>query len=199
MIAILIFISVLIGLNIIPELINKELPKTQKRILKILIISTLFFLALTIMSFMGYWLKSLFLNLIIKFIFILTSFIYFVTVQNTRRKLITSLLIIPLIIFSFCSMILSKTVYSYKVNNDLNILVTSEGFLACGEIIRLTKTEFGIFEKELIYDSNQCLRGIKKIETVRFNKYEAEFLIYHNGEMDSENPYNYKIENKKNW
>jgi hypothetical protein len=197
MIAILIFISVLIGLNIIPELINKELPKTQKRILKILIISTLFFLALTIMSFMGYWLKSLFLNLIIKFIFILTSFIYFVTVQNTRRKLITSLLIIPLIIFSFCSMILSKTVYSY--NNDLNILVTSEGFLACGEIIRLTKTEFGIFEKELIYDSNQCLRGIKKIETVRFNKYEAEFLIYHNGEMDSENPYNYKIENKKNW
>jgi hypothetical protein len=81
----------------------------------------------------------------------------------------------------------------------LNIVISREGFLACGEIIRLTTSKFCIFDKELIYDSNQCLRGISKIETVEFNNKQAKFLIYHNGEMDSENPYHYEIENRNMW
>ena len=74
-----------------------------------------------------------------------------------------------------------------------------EGFLACGEIIRITKTEFGIFDKEIFYDSNQCLIGITKVETVRIDNNGAEFLIYHNKDQDSENPYQYEIENKNVW
>lgn len=70
---------------------------------------------------------------------------------------------------------------TYKVNDELNIKISQEGFLACGEIIRLTKSKLLIFEKELIYDSNQCLRGIDRIETIEFNDKRAEFLIYHNG------------------
>lgn len=201
MIAILIFLAIVImtGLNLIPQLADKEILKTEKSIIKLLLLTLVFFLALAIFSFNGYWLKGPYSSLIIKLIFILASLAYFIKVKNSRRKLISASLLIPLFLLSICSMILSQTVYSYKVNSDLNLLVSREGFLACGEIIRLTKSEFGIFEKELIYDSNQCLIGIKKIETIQFNKDGAEFLIYHNGKKDSENPYNYKIENENFW
>lgn len=77
--------------------------------------------------------------------------------------------------------------------------ISREGFLACGEIIRITKTKFGIFEKEIFYDNNQCLIGITKVETVRIDKNGAEFLIYHNKEQNTENPYKYEIENKNMW
>ncbi|WP_341905267.1 hypothetical protein [Fluviicola taffensis] len=199
MIAILIFIVIGLGLNLIPQLTNKELPKNEKNIIKLMILATFFFLALMILFFNGYWLKGLYSSLIVKLIFILTSVVYFTRVKNTRRKLISAVLIIPLMLLTIGSVMLSQPVYRYKINKDLNLLISREGFLACGEIIRLTKSEFGIFERELIYDSNQCLIGIKKIETIQFNKNQAEFLIYHNGKMDSENPYNYIIENKHLW
>ena len=88
---------------------------------------------------------------------------------------------------------------SYKITDELNMNISQEGFLACGEIIRITKTEFVIFDKEVFYDKNLCLIGINKVETVRIDKNGAEFLIYHNEERDSENPYQYEIENKNVW
>ena len=56
-----------------------------------------------------------------------------------------------------------------------------------------------IFDREIFHESNLCLRGIRKIEIVDFNEKRADFLIYHNGELDSENPYKYEIENKNVW
>jgi ABC-2 type transport system permease protein len=103
------------------------------------------------------------------------------------------------VLLSIYLQVFNQTVGCFKITNDLNIVISREGFLGCGEIIRLTTSKFGIFDKELIYDSNQCLRGISKIETVEFNNKQAKFLIYHNGEMDSENPYHYEIENRSVW
>lgn len=199
MTAILVFILIIIGFNLIPKLTKKNFPETEKIIKKILIYETIIVVILIILSFNGLKIKGIYSNLIIALIFILTSLLYFAIVKNTIRKIITIIVLTPLILLSFYFQVFNENLGRYKVTDKINIVVSSEGFLACGEIIRLTKSKFLIFDKELIYDSNQCLRGIYKIETVDFNKKRAEFLIYHNGELDSENPYDYKIENKNVW
>ena len=199
MTAILIFIVIIIGLNLIPQLTKKNFPKTEKAIIQILILTTVTFIILTILLFNGFKLKGLYSNSIIGLIFILISLSYFLIVKYTKRKLVSIFLLIPVVLLSIYLQVFNQTVGCFKITNDLNIVISREGFLGCGEIIRLTTSKFGIFDKELIYDSNQCLRGISKIETVEFNNKQAKFLIYHNGEMDSENPYHYEIDNRNVW
>ena len=195
----LIFCGILLGLNFIPELIKKEYPKTEKIIARIVFYSTILFLILILLSFVGIRFKGLYTNTIIGLTFIIASLIYFTTNKNTRNKIISIVILFPLIIVGFYFQFFNQNLGTYKVNAELNIKISQEGFLACGEIIRLTKSSLLIFEKELIYDSSQCLRGIDRIETIEFNDKRAEFLIYHNGEMDSENPYHYEIKNKNVW
>ncbi|WP_338731401.1 hypothetical protein [Mangrovimonas cancribranchiae] len=199
MIFILIFFGILIGLNLIPELIKKEYPKTEKIIARIVLYTTLIFLILILLSLVGITFKGQYTNTIIGLTFLISSLIYFATNKNTRNKIISIVILFPLILVGFYFQFFNQNLGTYKVNDELNIKISQEGFLACGEIIRLTKSKLLIFEKELIYDSNQCLRGIDRIETIEFNDKRAEFLIYHNGEMDSENPYHYEIENKNVW
>ena len=199
MIAIIIFILIIIGFNLIPRLTKKRFPKTEKLIERLLIYITITFLILLALAFNGIKLKGIYSNLIVGLIFILASLLYFAINKNTTRKVISIVVLIPLILCSFYFQFCYENLGRYKVNDDADIVVSREGFLACGEIIRLTTSKFKIFDKELIYDSNECLRGIYKVETVKFNKKKAEFLIYHNGELDSENPFNYEIENKNVW
>lgn len=196
---ILIFFGILIGLNLIPELIKKEYPKTEKIIARIVFYATIIFLIFILLSLVGIRFKGLYTNAIIGLTFLISSLIYFVTNKNTRNKIISIVILFPLILVGLYFQFFNQNLGTYKVNDELNIKISQEGFLACGEIIRLTKSKLLIFEKELIYDSNQCLRGIDRIETVKFNDKCAEFLIYHNGEMNSENPYHYEIENKNVW
>jgi ABC-2 type transport system permease protein len=87
----------------------------------------------------------------------------------------------------------------YKINDLYKIEVSRGGFLACGDILKITKSELWIFDKGIYRESSLCLRGINKIETVDFHYNHAEFLIFHNGEWDSENPFRYEIENKNIW
>ncbi|ALM19825.1 hypothetical protein AAT17_00400 [Nonlabens sp. MIC269] len=199
MIFILIFCGILLGLNLIPELIRKEYPKTEKIIARILLFATIIFLILILLSLFGIRLKGLYTDAIISLTFLISSFTFFATKKNTRNKIISIVILFPLILVGFYFQFFSQNLGTYEVNDELNIKISQEGFLACGEIIQLTKSRLLIFEKELIYDTNQCLRGINRIETIKFNNRRAEFLIYHNGEMDSENPYHYEIENTNLW
>ena len=199
MILILIFCGILLGLNLIPELIKKEYPKAEKIIARILLFATIIFLILILLSLVGIRLKGLYTDTIISLAFLILSFTYFATKKNTRNKITSIVILFPLILVGFYFQFFSQNLGTYEVNDELNIKISQEGFLACGEIIQLTKSRLLIFEKELIYDTNQCLRGINRIETIKFNKRRAEFLIYHNGEMDSENPYHYEIENTNLW
>ena len=199
MIAILIFILTIIGFNLVPGLTKKRFPKTEKLIERLLIYITITFLILIALSFNGIKLKGIYSNLIVGLIFILTSLLYFAINKNTTRKLISIVVLIPLILSSFYFQFFYHNLGRYKVNDDVDIVVSREGFLACGEIIRLTTSKFIIFDQQLIYNSNECLRGIYKVETIEFNKKRARFLIYHSGELDSENPYNYEIKNINVW
>jgi ABC-2 type transport system permease protein len=108
-------------------------------------------------------------------------------------------LLTPLIVVSIFALIFGKVLKEFDINNETKIIVTTGGILSCGELIRITQTKFGIFDKEVHYESSLCLREINKIETIKLDEKHAEFLIYHNGEMDSENPYKYEVERKNGW
>jgi len=199
MTAILIFILIVIGFNLIPQLIKTRLPKTGKLVVRLLITFSTIFLALTILLFNGFKLKGLYSNFIIGLIFILICLAYFALIKNSKKKIITVLLLIPMIIVCLFTLLFGQKISEYKINDKYKIEVTIGGFLACGENIGITKSTFVIFDREIFHESNLCLRGIRKIEIVDFNEKRADFLIYHNGELDSENPYKYEIENKNVW
>jgi hypothetical protein len=199
MTSIILFILILIGINYIPELTSKRFLKTEKYIERIVTCATFIFLIMIILSFNGIILKGMYSNLVIGFIFVTTSILYFAINKNTTRKVISIVVLIPFILLCIYLNLFQKNLGRYKVNDDINIVVSKVGFLACGDMIRLTKSKFIIFDEVLIQESNQCLRGIYKIETVEFNKQRAKFLIYHGEKFDSENPYSYEIGNINYW
>ena len=105
----------------------------------------------------------------------------------------------PLLVLGILTFILGQLVYERKLDEDNRISVTTGGFLACGEIINITQTRFVIFDKQVFHIGDLCLLGITKIETIKLDDKHAEFLIYHNGQLDSENPYKYDVERKNGW
>ena len=157
------------------------------------------FLVLIILSFNKYRLKGLHSDMIIGTAFISITVIYFAFIKNSKRKLITSLFLAPLVAIGLLNLSFGQITYESKIGNDYKIQVTTGGLLSCGELIHITKTEFLIFDKEVLYEGNLCLREIERIETINFNNDFCEFLIYHDGEMDSENPYRYMVRNENLW
>lgn len=199
MTAILIFIGLLIGLNCIPLLTKKTFPTVEKLIGRILIVTTILFLTFMVFEFNGYKLKGLYSFSIISWIFIVSTILFFALFKNTKKKILTVFLLTPLIALSILTLILGRVVYEQKINETNKISVSTGGFLACGEIINITQTRFGIFDKEVFNIDNLCLIGINKIETIKLDDKHAAFLIYHNGKYDSENPYKYEVERKNVW
>jgi hypothetical protein len=199
MTAIIIFIGLLIGLNCIPLLTKKTFPTVEKLIGRILIVTTILFLTFMVFEFNGYKLKGLYSFSIISWLFIVSTILFFALFKNTKKKMLTVFLLTPLIVLSILTLILGRFVYEQKIDKTNKISVSTGGFLACGEIINITQTRFGIFDKELFHIDNLCLIGINKIETIKLDDKHAEFLIYHNGKYDSENPYKYDVERKNVW
>jgi ABC-2 type transport system permease protein len=199
MIAIIIFLGLIIGLNCIPLLTKATFPKVEKIVVRILIASTVLFLTFTILQFSGYRLKGLYTFPTFGWIFIISSVLFFAIFKNTKKKILTVCLLTPLIVLSILTLILGQIVYEKKIDETNKISVSTGGFLACGEIINITQTRFGIFDKQVFHIDNLCLIGINKIETVKLDDKHAEFLIYHNGQYDSENPYKFDVERNNVW
>lgn len=196
MITILILIAIIIGLSFIPLLTKMSFPKVEKIIIGMLIFTFILFLIFTIFEFNGFRLKWVYTFPTIILAFIVSNLFYFSLVQNTKKKIVTVFLMTPLIIFSILTFLLNSVIKEFKINETYKMIVTTGGPLSCGEVIKVTKPTLLIFNKEVYYESSLCLIWITKIETIEFGNGKAEFLIYHNGEMDSENPYRYEIESK---
>lgn len=199
MIAIIIFIGLLIGLNCIPLMTKTTFPKVEKLIRRILISTTILFLTFMVFEFNGYKLKGLYSFSIISWIFIVSTILFFALFKNNKKKILTVFLLTPIIVLSILTLIFGQVVYEQKIDHNTKISVSTGGFLACGENISITQTRLVIFDKDVFYFDNSCLIGIDKIETVKLNDKNAEFLIYHNGQYDSENPYKYEVERKNLW
>lgn len=164
MTAILIFIGLLIGLNCITLLTEKTFPTFEKLIGRILIITTILFLTFMFFKFNGYKLKGLYSFSIISWLFIVSTILFFALYKNTKKKILTVFLLTPLIALSILTLIVGRVVYEQKIDETKKISVSTGGFLACGEIINITQTRFGIFDKEVFHIDNLCLIGINKIE-----------------------------------
>lgn len=196
MIVFLIFMAIIVGFNLIPLLTKKRFLKFERIITKLLILATVIFLVSLILLFYDFKIKGLYSNFIVGAIFILISLIYFSVIKNTKRKILTVLILTPLIFLSSYTLLFVQTNYEKRLTDNLMISTSIRGFLSCGEHIIISETKYGIFDKEIYHDGNLCLINIEQIEIKRFDKDSAIFLIYHDGEMDSENPYLYEIENK---
>lgn len=199
MTAILIFIGLIIGLNCIPLLTKTTFPKAEKIIVRILIAATILFLTFGVFGLYGYSLKGLYIFSTITWTSIISTILFFALFKNTRRKILTAFLLTPLLVVGGLTLILGQLLYERQLDENNKISVTTGGFLACGEIINITQTRFGIFDKHVFHIGDLCLLGITKIETIKLDDKQAEFLIYHNGKMDSENPYKYDVERKNGW
>jgi ABC-2 type transport system permease protein len=199
MIAIIIFIGIIIGLNCIPLLTKLSFPKTEKIIKRILIVSTVLLLIFLTFEVSGYKLKGLYTFAIIGMIFIIFALIYFAIFKNTKKKIMIVFLLTPLIVLSIFIPVFNQTIYKNTINEKYNIEIREGGFLACGETLKITEPKFGIFDKEVFHENSLCLQGVNKIKVLEFDEKLAKFLIYHNGNMDSENPCLYEMELKNAW
>jgi ABC-2 type transport system permease protein len=171
----------------------------EKVVVRILIAATMLFLTFGIFGLNGYSLKGLYTFSTISWTFIVSTIAYFVIFKITKKKILTAFLLTPLLMVAGLTLILGQLVYERQLDENYRISVTTGGFLACGEIINITQTRFGIFDKQVFHIGDLCLLGITKIETIKLDDKHAEFLIYHNGQLDSENPYKYDVERKNGW
>ncbi|ENA1795671.1 hypothetical protein ABF176_002518 [Flavobacterium psychrophilum] len=199
MTAIIIFIGLIIGLNCIPLLTKTTFPKVEKAVVRMLIAMTILFLTFGILGLYGYSLKGHYTFSTITWTFIVSTILFFALFKNTKRKILTVFLLTPLLVLSILTFILGQLVYERQLDDYNRISVTTGGFLACGEIINITQTRFVIFDKQVFHIGDLCLLGITNIETIKLDDKHAEFLIYHNGKLDSENPYKYDVERKNGW
>jgi hypothetical protein len=199
MTTIILFIGIIIGLNCVPFLTKKTFPKVEKVIVNILIASTILFLTFISFEFSGYSLKGHYTFSTIGMTFIISTILYFTIIKNSKRKILIVFLLTPLVVLSIVTLILGRTVYERKIDETNKVVVTTGGFLACGENIGITQSRFGIFDKEVFHFDNLCLIGVHKIETLKLDDKHVEFSIYHNGKYDSENPYKYDVERKNVW
>lgn len=186
------FFLIIIGVNLIPLLIKADISKIENVITKsIKIISPTLLLIAILLSF-GYKIKGTYTLQIIVFVFIISSLLFFSTVRITKQKLVKVTILTPMIIASIFLLLFGHIKYKCDINHTYRIEVSNGGFLACGEDLRITKSKYVIFDKKVSHD-NLCLTGIYKIETLTLSDSEAELLIYHDGILDSENPYNCSI------
>lgn len=199
MTVITIFVVLIIGLNCIPLLAKTDFPKTKKVVVRILLTSTILFVTFTFLGFLGYRLKSLYSVPPINLIFIFSTILYFVTFKNTKRKILAVFTLTPFIVLSLLTLTFWRVVNEFKIDQTNGIIITAGGFLACGENITVVQSRFGIFYKEIFNVNNLCLKGIHKIETLKHDENHSVFLIYHDGEYDSENPFKYSVERKNGW
>lgn len=197
--AILIFVVLIVGAIYIPNITNKYFPKLESRVGRALIASTVLFLSFSALHIYGYKLKGAYTFPIIVWSFIISSIVFFSFAKNTIRKWLIVLVLLPLLVLSIIMLVMGGTVYEYSIDTNRKILVTTGGFLGCPQNIRFTTTKFVIFDKTAFHGYNPCLDGIQKIGEVKLEGKTIRFLIYHNGEYDSENPYKYKVEIKNEW
>ena len=178
---------------------KKGIPKLRKVIIRILTISTILFIAFKTFDIFGYKLIGKYTFVAITLTLLISILFYFTLIRNTKKKILIAILLTPLIVLSGFLLLFNRIENDFKLNGKYKLIVVSGGLMACGEHIYLTESKFLLFDKDVYHFSDICLRGISKIETIKFDKNQAEFMIYHNEEMDSENPYLHKIENKNYW
>jgi len=189
-----IIILFIIGINLIPSLINVKQPRLERFISKLAIFFIIVYLINVIFLFNDYKLKGTNTYKVIFSAFIISTLLFFGIVKNSWAKLLKALILIPLIAIGYFAFVFYVEVDTYKINDKYQIDVSNGGFLSCGELIIISESKFIFFIKRIFFENSLCLSGVNNIEVVEWKNNSGTFLIYHDGERDSENPYKYNVQ-----
>lgn len=199
MAALIILIGLIVGLNLIPALIKGDFPKSEKTIIKLLVVSSSFFVITMVLDFLGYRLKGLYSTSIIATVFLFSTVIFFAVFKNTTRKFSISLILIPILFLALLTLMFENGRKEVVVDDKTKIITSASGFFSCGETLQITQSSYGIFDKEVYKDDELCLSGIERVEIVSINDKLIDLFIYHDRVMNSENPYKCFVERNGNW
>ena len=192
---------------------KSDFPKFEKVIKKISFYSLIGILICVVLLVFEYRLKGKYTTSIIGLTFLLSTILLFGLTKKNLIKIFSGVLTIPILVFgilgSFSQIGLvffylitlpfQSPIAKFEINKNYNVEVRIGGFMACGESLVITKSKFGILDKQQYVGNNACVTGINKIETKEFKENNVEFLIYHNGKTEFENPYKYQPEIKNIW
>ncbi|WP_272023416.1 hypothetical protein [Olleya namhaensis] len=209
----IILITVFSGISLVLILKKYDFPKLEKVIRKISFYSLIgIFICVVLLAF-DIRLKGKFTTSIIGLTFLLSTILLFGLTKKNLIKSLSGILTIPMFIFGIISLFWEiGFVFFYlialpfmaplaksEINQNYNVELRVGGFMACGEKLVITKSLFGILDKQQYAGINHCVTGIDKIETLEFKENNVELLIYHDGKTGIENPYKYSAEIKNVW
>ncbi len=209
----IVLITIFSGISLVLILKKYDFPKLEKVIRKISFYSLIGILICVVLLAFDFRLKGKYTTSIIGLTFLLSTILLFGLTKKNLTKVLSGILTIPIFIFGILSMFWEMGfVFFYlitlpfqppftksEINANHNVEVRVGGFFACGESLVITKSQFGILDKQQYVGNNSCVTGITKIETIEFKENEVEFLIYHDGKTELKNPYKYKPEIKNVW
>ena len=191
-------------------LTKSDFPNLELVIKKISIYSLIGILICSVLLIFDFRLKGKYTTTIIGLTFLLSTILLFGLTKKNLTKVLSGILTIPMFVFGILSLIWEMPIVFFhliafpfqppfaksEINNNHNVEVRVGGFMACGESLVITKSQFGILDKQQYIGNNSCVTGITKIETLEFTENEVEFLIYHDGKTEFKNPYKYQPEIK---
>lgn len=194
MITIGIIVAILAFVNFIPYLAKYDKPILRNRVASVLLILVVLTLVLFFLETIGIRVKGNYSNKLIAVLTTIASLVYFALDRRVIYKLVANAILLPVILLSAYNLFFVYRLGSYRLSDDFNIVVSSEGFLGCGETMRVTEDKLLVFDRTIKELPPLCLIGISNIEPVDTSDTHWGILIYHNGVRDSENPYYYRIE-----
>ncbi|MFD2697788.1 hypothetical protein ACFSQ0_07265 [Mesonia sediminis] len=187
---------IIAGLNLIPKITGFKSIKIEKKISIILLSSLLLNITSIALIFNDIKIKGFYTNSIIGIIFIITCLLFFAIVNNNWKKILIVVILIPVIALTLITLFFSQSIAKFQINRDYSIEVRNGGLLSCGETIHIYKTN-NLFFDEIVQNKNDlCVYGIYDIKTTHFDNKEAQFLIFHNEKLDSENPIKLELKRK---
>jgi ABC-2 type transport system permease protein len=209
----LVLITIFSGISLVLILTKSDFPNLEKVIKKSSIYSLIGILICTVLLIFDFRLKGKYTTTIIGLTFLLSTILLFGLTKKKLTKVLSGILTIPMFVFGILSLIWEMPIVFFhlialpfqppfaksEINNNHNVEVRVGGFMACGESLVITKSQFGILDKQQYVGNNSCVTGITKIETIEFKENKMEFLIYHDGKTEFENPYKYQPEIKNVW
>ena len=201
------------GISLVLIFKKYDFPKLEKVIRKISFYSLIGILICVLLLVFDFRLKGKHTTSIIGLTFLLSTILLFGLTKKSLAKILSGILTIPMFIFGILSLFAEIGVLFFylvtlpfqspmaksEINKNHNVEVRVGGFFACGESLVITKTHFGILDKQQYVGNNSCVTGIYKIETIKFKENNVQFLIYHDVKTEFENPYKYQPEIKTVW
>ena len=209
----LVLISIILGISLVLILTKPDFPKLEKIIKRISFYSLIGIVICALLLAFDFRFKGKYTTSIIGLTFLISTIILFGLTKKIQTKILSGFLAIPLVIFGISSLIWGVPIIffyllampfhppkaKFEIDKKHNIEVRDGGFMACGESLFITESNLLILDKIKHVGNNSCVIGINKIETLSFKENDVEFLIYHNGKTEFQNPYKYQPEIKNVW